>query len=309
MSKSFSENHCMLCPIACGVDRAVSAGVCNVGGSIGIGERNPYETAFVARAARHYYEEPPISGTRGSGAIFFSGCNMACVFCQNMDITTKIKGKPVDAEELSDIMLHLQQLNAHNINLVTPAPHIKLLLRAIPMAKSRGLSIPIVYNTNAYEKVETLKQLDGLIDIYLPDLKYFSGFVAKKYSAREDYFSFASKAILEMYRQCGTLVTDFEGIAMRGIIIRHLVLPGSLDETRAVLDFISENLPLDTHISLMSQYTPLDTLPPPLNRRLLKREYLRVVDYATGLGFTNLIGQELSSANFDFKPDFNCIFE
>lgn len=301
--------HCKLCPIACGVDRAECAGACGVGGTMGIGERNPYETAFVARAARHYFEEPSISGTQGSGAIFFSGCNMACIFCQNMDISASINGKPVDADELSDIMLRLQQLGSHNINLVTPSPHTMLLLRAIPMARQKGLRIPIAYNTNAYERIETLRRFEGLIDIYLPDLKYGSGYTAKKYSGREDYFDFASKAVLEMQRQCGTLVTDSRGIAIKGIIVRHLVLPGSLDETRAVLDFLAENLPLDTSISLMSQYTPIPNLKPPLNRRLLRREYARALDYAVDLGFTNLLVQELTSASSSFTPDFNCVFE
>lgn len=309
MHNSSFSNHCTICPIACGVDRAKCAGICGVGGTIGIGERNPYETAFVARAARHYFEEPSISGTKGSGAIFFSGCNMACVFCQNIEISASITGKPVDAEELSDIMVHLQQLGSHNINLVTPSPHILLLLRAIPMAKQKGLSIPIVYNTNAYERVETLRLLEGLIDIYLPDLKYKNGYTAKKYSGREDYFDFASKAVLEMQRQCGTLVTDSQGIASKGIIVRHLVLPGSLDETRAVLDFLAENLPINTHISLMSQYTPIPDMKPPLNRRLLGREYARALDYAAGLGFTNLLVQKLSSASSSFTPDFKCVFE
>lgn len=309
MDKFLFSSHCTICPIACGVDRAECAGVCGVGGTMGIGERNPYETAFVARAARHYFEEPSISGTQGSGAIFFSGCNMSCIFCQNIEISSSVTGKPVDAEELSDIMVHLQQLGSHNINLVTPSPHILLLLRAIPMARQKGLCIPIVYNTNAYERIETLRQLEGLIDIYLPDLKYSSGYTAKKYSGREDYFDFASKAVLEMQRQCGSLVTDSQGIASRGIIVRHLVLPGSLDETRAVLDFLAENLPLDTHISLMSQYTPISNLKPPLNRRLLRREYARALDYAVDLGFTNLLVQELASANSSFTPDFNCVFE
>ena len=184
-----------------------------------------------------------------------------------------------------------------------------MLLKAIPLARAAGLSIPIVYNTNAYEKVETLKRLEGLIDIYLPDLKYTEPIAAKKYSGRADYFEYASKAVLEMYRQCGTLRLDGNGIAERGIIIRHLVLPGSVDEARAVLDFIAEHLPLDTHISLMSQYTPMEGMKPPLDRKLLKREYARAVEYAYGLGFTNLLTQELSSAERDFTPEFNGYFE
>lgn len=301
--------HCNICPLGCGADRAEKRGSCGVGGTDGIGERNPYETAFIARAARHYFEEPSVSGTRGSGAIFFSGCNMSCIFCQNTDISSNVKGRPVDASELSGFMLRMQELGAHNVNLVTPAPHVEMLLKAIPLARAAGLSIPIVYNTNAYEKVETLKRLEGLIDIYLPDLKYTEPIAAKKYSGRADYFEYASKAVLEMYRQCGTLRLDGNGIAERGIIIRHLVLPGSVDEARAVLDFIAEHLPLDTHISLMSQYTPMEGMKPPLDRKLLKREYARAVEYAYGLGFTNLLTQELSSAERDFTPEFNGYFE
>lgn len=303
------DKRCYICPLGCGADRAKGRGSCGGGGKDGIGERDPYETAFIARAARHYFEEPAVSGTRGSGAVFFSGCNMSCIFCQNMDISSDIRGRPVDAAELSRLMLRMQELGAHNVNLVTPAPHVEMLLKAIPLARSGGLSIPIVYNTNAYERVETLRRLEGLIDIYLPDIKYTEPIVSKKYSGRADYFEYASKAVLEMYRQCGTLRLDGDGIAERGLIIRHLVLPGSVDEARAVLDFIADNLPLDTHISLMSQYTPIEGMKPPLDRRLLKKEYARAVEYAYGLGFTNLLTQELSSAEREFTPKFNGYFE
>ena len=165
---------CRLCPLECGVNRAEHAGVCGVGGfaAESLGNRNPYETALIARAARHYCEEPPISGAEGSGAIFFSGCNMGCVFCQNMDISQSAKGVVKDAGELADIMLRLQELGSNNINLVTPAPHVRMIAKAVPLARMRGLCIPIVYNTNAYEKVEALRLMEGLVDIYLPDLKY-----------------------------------------------------------------------------------------------------------------------------------------
>ena len=304
-----SDKGCTLCPLACGADRALSPGVCGVGGARGIGERDPYETAFVARAARHFYEEPPISGVSGSGAIFFSGCNMACVFCQNIDISASVKGRPIDAEELCGIMLRLEELGSHNINLVTPAPHVRMLLKAIPLARERGLKIPIVYNTNAYETVEAIKSLNGLIDIYLPDLKYAGRIAAGRYSGREDYFNYASRAVEEMYAQCGELVADDNGIAQRGVIIRHLVLPGSVDETRGVLDYIASAFPLSINISLMSQYTPIEGMRPPLDRRLMKREYDRAVDYALYLGFTNLLLQERSSAEGGFTPEFSGYFE
>ena len=224
-------------------------------------------------------------------------------------ITARNRRFPARKAELADIMLRLQELGSNNINLVTPAPHVRMIAKAVPLARMRGLRIPIVYNTNAYEKVEALRLMEGLVDIYLPDLKYVSSAAAKKYSRREDYFSAAAAAVREMQRQCGGLQIDKNGIAKRGMIVRHLVLPGSVDEARGVLDFIRENLPLETHISLMSQYTPMFELQPPLNRRLLKREYKRAVDYALSLGFENIYTQSLSSASAEFTPEFNGFFE
>lgn len=217
----------------------------------------------------------------------------------------------MDAERLATCFLRLEELGAHNINLVTPVPHLELLIRAIPRAREKGLTLPIVYNTNAYEMVESLKALEGLVDIYLPDLKYVSGVTAKRYSNAEDYFMYAAPAILEMYRQCGQLELDEDGIAKRGIIIRHLVLPGSLDETRAVLDFIAENLPLTTTISLMGQYVPAYRAEeyPPLSRRLIRREYDRAMDYCLQKGFVNAYIQQLSAASGDYTPQFNGYFE
>jgi len=288
----------------CGADRAAGEqGACGAGG-----------ISFVARAARHYYEEPPVSGTNGSGAVFFTGCNMRCVFCQNIDISTAgqsgVPGSfPVTADALADIMLRLQKLGSHNINLVTPTPHIDLLTEAIPLAKSRGLTIPIVYNTNGYERAESLKRLEGLVDVYLPDFKYVSPRLAQKFSGREDYFTFAAPAVCEMQRQVGTLVCDESGVAVRGLIVRHLVLPAAVDETRRVLSYLHDTLPEDTYISLMSQYTPIPGMQKPLDRRLTRAEYKRAVDYALSLGFTNLFIQKLSSASLDFTPEFNGFVE
>ena len=311
INKKTNASVCTICPIECGADRAFERGLCGVGcfPPDQLGERDPYSSALVARAARHFYEEPPISGTHGSGAIFFSGCNMTCVFCQNHDISQSAKGRLLDSHELAEVMLDLERLGSHNINLVTPSPHILLIEKAITRARLKGLKIPIVYNTNSYEKADTLKRLDGLIDIYLPDFKYRSSDAAKKYSGRADYFSAAAQALLEMQRQCGVLQTDESGIAVRGMIVRHLVLPGSVDEARGVLNWMSENLPLDTHISLMSQYTPFGAPPKPLDRRLLKREYDRALEYALSLGFTNIYTQKLSSASSSFTPEFNGFFE
>lgn len=206
-------------------------------------------------------------------------------------------------------MLRLQSLGSHNINLVTPSIHIELLLKAIPLARQEGLTIPIVYNTNSYEKVETLKRLEGLIDIYLPDIKYISRAAAARYSGRADYFDFASKAALEMHRQVGGLVLDGAGHAQRGVLIRHLVLPGSIDEARGVLNFIHDNFPLGTYISLMRQYTPPPQMMAPLNRRLLKREYDRSVDYAVSLGFSNILIQSAESARELYTPSFDGFVE
>ncbi len=291
---------CSICPANCGAIRETEAGKCGVGG-----------VSYVARASLHMYEEPCISGTRGSGTIFFSGCNLKCVFCQNHKISRKSNGKPMDPELLSEIMLDLEERGAHNINLVTPTPHLELIIRSIPKARSAGLSIPIVYNTNAYERVESLKRLEGLIDIYLPDLKYVSKRVSAKYSGAENYFEYASKAVIEMYRQCGDLKTDSNGIAKKGIIIRHLVLPGSVDEARLVLNFISEEIGRFTHVSLMSQYVPMGSAlaMPVINRALKKSEYNRAVEHCIAIGLDNTLIQEISSANCKYTPDFNVFFE
>ena len=285
----------------CGADRELGAGACGAG-----------KLPFVARAARHYYEEPPISGTRGSGAIFFAGCNMRCVFCQNSDISRTgcpDGAIPADESALADMMLGLEELGAHNVNLVTPTPHTRTLEKAIPLARKRGLTAPIVWNSNGYERTETLARFEGLVDIWLPDLKYVSPTLAERYSGRADYFDFASKAILEMHRQSGVLELDGEGIAKKGLIIRHLVLPCAVDETRRVLDFIKENLPTETYISLMSQYTPIPGMKKPLDRRLTKGEYRRAADYAASLGFANVFTQKLSSAESAYTPEFNGLIE
>lgn len=286
---------CDICPRGCLTDRSVETGYCGA-------HANPN----VARAALHFYEEPCISGTAGSGAIFFSGCNLHCLFCQNYSISNDMVGREYDADGLAGIMLHLQAENAHNINLVTPSPHVIVIAEAIAKAKKQGLTIPIVYNTNAYDKVETLKLIEGLVDIYLPDLKYASAKISKLYSGAEDYFEYASRAVKEMYRQVGDLNISGDGVARRGMLIRHLVLPGSVDETRAVLDYIKREFSEKMHISLMSQYVPgYEADFPPLNRKLLKREYQRATDYCASLGFKNVYVQKMSSAKSEYTPDFN----
>ena len=286
---------CMQCPRRCGADRSRENGLCGAPA-----------TPHVARAALHMWEEPCLSGTRGAGTIFFCGCNLDCLFCQNYEISHGAIGSRLDAGELADLMLCLQGMGAHNIDLVTPTPHLHVLLPALEKAKAAGLTIPVVYNTNGYELVESLRSLEGLVDIYLPDLKYISAVAAQKYSGAADYFQYAAPAILEMQRQCGVLQLDEEGIARRGLIVRHLVLPGSVDEARGALDFIAANLPKDTRISLMSQYVPCHrAVTPPLNRRLTRREYQRAVDYCLSLGLTQVFVQEMEAADAAYTPLFD----
>lgn len=286
---------CELCPRKCSVDRTQKTGYCGAG-----------EKPNIARVMLHKWEEPYISGKRGTGAIFFCGCNLSCVFCQNCSINHSMLGKSADSGELADIMLKLQDEGAESIDLVTPTPHLDTIIPALERAKQCGLSLPVVYNTNAYDAVPSLKRLEGLIDVYLPDLKYVRSKVSKVYSDCEKYFEYAAPAIEEMYRQTGSLCIDENGIARRGLVIRHLVLPGAVPETRLVLDFIAERFPLDTYISLMGQYVPFHRAQefPPLDRKLLAREYERAVEYCIELGFSNVLVQELDSADKSYTPDF-----
>lgn len=235
----------------------------------------------------------------------FSGCNLDCVFCQNHVLHDGTLGQEQTPEMLSDLYLSLQAQGAHNINLVTPTPHLAAIRQSLRQAKQRGLTIPVVYNTNAYDLTSSLLALEGLVDIYLPDLKYVTGALALRFSGRADYFSFAAKAILEMHRQVGVLQVGSDGIAERGLLIRHLVLPACVDEARRVLDFIAEHLPLTTHLSLMRQYAPTPNVTaPPLNRRLTSREYQRVIEYCLSLGFSNVWCQDKESASLTYTPDF-----
>ena len=233
--------------------------------------------------------------------------DMSGVFCQNYDISNGSVGKMYDVEGIAELMLRLQGKGAHNVNLVSPAPFVPVLADAIRAAKNRGLSIPVVYNTNSYETLEALRMLDGLVDIYLPDLKYVSGAVSKKYSGTENYFEYAAPAIREMFRQVGLLELDGDGLANKGVIIRHLVLPGSVDETRRVLKYLAENFPKNITVSLMSQYVPCYKAEkmPPLDRRLLRREYERAVDYCLSLGLENAFIQKMDSAKREYTPVFD----
>lgn len=285
---------CNLCPRNCGVDRLNHLGVCGAG-----------IAPKVARSMLHHWEEPFISGTRGSGAVFFSGCNLGCVFCQNEALQSGQLGKEMDDIALSALFLSLQAQGAHNINLVTPTPHIPSIRRALIKAKADGLSIPIIYNTGAYERVESLRSLSGLIDVYLPDLKYVSPILSDRFSKAEDYFSAAAPAIAEMYRQVGDLSLDSDGLAVGGLAIRHLILPGCLDDSRQALDYIARHYTRETALSLMRQYAPTPrAMETPLNRTLTDREYNRIISYALDLGLNNILIQQKESATLNFTPSF-----
>lgn len=259
----------------------------------------------LARAALHFGEEPCISGTNGSGTVFFSGCNLNCIFCQNYEISQGHFGKEVSVQDLANIFLSLQDKGAHNINLVSPTPYVLQIVEAIKISKANGLSIPIVYNTNSYENIETIKLLDGYIDVYLPDLKYFDDDVALRFSKCPNYFEIASNAILEMIKQVGLPKFDNKGIIKKGVIIRHLVLPNHLMQTKKVLNWIRYNLPEEVYISVMAQYFPTylaknDLL---LNRKLSRNEYLYVSKLANE--FKNGYIQELGSHEEEYVPDFD----
>ena len=283
---------CTLCPRMCGADRRRITGYCGSG-----------SLAKVARAAKHHWEQPCISGTEGSGTVFFSGCTLGCVFCQNREISRGGVGKELTADQLSEAFRRLENQGVHNLNLVTPTHFTPQILQALELAKPH---IPIVMNCGGYERIETLKQWAGKVDIYLPDLKYFSPELSKKYSAAPDYFAVASKAILEMHRQQPKLV--WEGNLMKkGLIVRHLVLPGCWRDSLALLDFLDKNLPKDSFLlSLMSQYTPTAAcaVHPEINRRVTTYEYRKVADRAAELGFSGF-AQDRRSAKEEYTPPFD----
>lgn len=285
---------CFLCPRRCGIDRAERIGFCGEG-----------DTPRVAKVMLHHWEEPFISGTRGSGAVFFSGCNLGCVYCQNHEIRDGGAGALMNANELAQTYLSLQAQGAHNVNLVTAAHFVPVVAESLRLAKEDGLIIPVVYNSGGYELVETLRLLDGLVDVYLPDLKYVSYELSNRFSAAPDYFEVAAEAITEMHRQVGDLVLDGEGIAIRGLAVRHLILPNCVDDSRRVLDSIVTRLPVCTQVSLMSQFTPQPHVTDfPLNRRITAREYDRVISYALSIGLYNILIQRRESASSDFTPAF-----
>ena len=286
--------NCNLCPRNCNINREKEHGYCHANNKLKI-----------ARAALHYYEEPCISGTNGSGAIFFTYCNLKCIFCQNYEISTKNIGKEISIEKLSDICLNLQKEGANNINLVTPTHYIPLIKKALIKAKNKGLTIPIIYNTSGYEKASSLKLLEGLIDIYIPDLKYKSELLGKKYSNAPDYFDITTKAIKEMYRQVGKPKFSKEGIMQKGLIVRHLAIPENEKDSKEILSYLYNTYKNNIYISLMNQYTPIKkTKYNELNRKLSKKEYYNLIDYAISLGIENCFVQEEGTQKKSFIPDF-----
>jgi putative pyruvate formate lyase activating enzyme len=261
----------------------------------------------ISHAGLHFGEEPPISGTKGSGTIFFSGCNLRCVFCQNFQISQEFKhGRTMTltTDELASEMLRLQKEGAHNINFVSPSHMIFQMADAIELAKKKGLSVRVVYNSNGYDSVEALRQIRGLVDIYLPDIKYMDNMIGKHFSAVEDYADIVSKVLLEMLNQTGDLQMDNDGIAVRGLLVRHLVLPGQLENSRRCLDFLAGLSP-DIHISIMSQYSPQYKAGayPEINRTLTDDEYDEIICYALELGLENTFIQKLESQSH-YLPDF-----
>jgi putative pyruvate formate lyase activating enzyme len=262
---------------------------------------------IVARAALHMWEEPCISGEEGSGTVFFSGCSMRCVYCQNHNIAIGKAGKRVSIERLSDIFIELQDKKANNINLVTPSHYVPQIIEAIRIAKDKGLQLPIVYNCSGYEKIDTLRILNGYVDIYLPDLKYMAVEPSLKYSNCTDYFSTAAEAIREMVRQVGEPVFNNRGMLRKGVIVRHLSLPGYLKDSKDIIKFLYKTFGDSIYISIMNQYTPLASVDkfPELNRRITRREYDKLVDYALNLGVENGFIQEGETATESFIPEFN----
>lgn len=295
-TESFMKE-CRVCPRNCSADRlSDQKGFCRVGAEI-----------ILARAVLHMWEEPCISGKEGSGAVFFSGCSLGCKFCQNGQISRGQTGKKVTVDRLADIFLELQQQKANNINLVTAGHFLPQVAEAIEKSRNRGLQIPVVYNSSGYEKSEMLKLLEGLVDIYLPDFKYMDPELAEKYSYARDYPEVAREALKEMVRQTGTPEFDRKGIMKKGVIVRHLLLPGHVKDSRRVLEYLLSTYGKEIYISLMNQYTPMPAMKddPRLSRKVTDREYQRLIDYGIQLGLENGFIQEGETAKESFIPEFN----
>ena len=289
-------DRCTLCSHRCKVNR--------LNGQVGRCKSN--DKIKMALASLHLFEEPCISGKNGSGTVFFSNCNLNCKFCQNYEISQLGKGKEITVEELANIFIEQQEKKAENINLVTPTMYVYQIIEAIKIARNNGLKIPIVYNTNAYETVETIKLLDGYVDIYLPDLKYYYDETAYKYSKIKNYFSTATEAIKEMYNQVGVPILDKNGMMKKGLMIRHLVLPNNIENSKQVLKWIKDNLDNNIYVSVMAQYFPtyLAKEDETINRKLTKKEYEEIENYLYSLDLDNGYIQELGEHEEEYVPNF-----
>lgn len=288
---------CTMCPHKCNVNRYETVGRCKATANV-----------KVSLVSTHDYEEPPISGTNGSGTIFFTGCNLGCVYCQNYEISHNMYGKEISINRLADIMLEQQKRGVHNINLVTPTIYAYQIKEAIKIAKQNGLRLPIVYNTSGYESIDTLKILEGYIDIYLPDLKYYYDELGKKYSNVNNYFEIATNAIKEMYRQVGSPKLNENGIMKKGLMIRHLVLPNNIENSKMVLKWIKENIDNNVYISIMAQYFPTYKAKnvDELSRKLTKQEYEEIENYLYDLDLENGYIQELGEHEEEYVPKWEC---
>ena len=286
---------CTLCPRNCRVNRYKTVGACGANSKLKI-----------AYYSLHEWEEPIISGTNGSGTVFFSNCNLKCIFCQNNDISEKGYGKETTIDRLREIYLELQDKGAHNINLVTPTHYVPQIIESLDI-KGKSLNIPIVYNTSSYENVETIKMLDGLVDVYLADLKYYDSSLGEKYSHCSNYFEVASKAIDEMYKQVGSPVIEND-LIKKGLVVRILILPGEVEDAKRIVKYLYDKYKDNIYISLMNQYTPMKEFKdyPNLNNKLDDNDYNEVIDYAEDLGVENAFIQVGETADTSFIPKFNC---
>ena len=285
---------CEICPHECGINRTKKQ----------IGRCKSTDKIKIALYSIHKFEEPCISGGNGSGTVFFSNCNLNCIYCQNYEISQEGKGKEISVEELADIFIKQQNRKAENINLVTPTRYTLQIIEAIKIAKKRGLNIPIIYNTNGYEKVETLKLLEGYVDVYLPDLKYYDDELGKKYSKVDKYFEIAVKAIKEMYRQVGSPKLDERGMIKSGLMIRHLVLPNNIENSKKILRWIKENIDENVYVDIMAQYFPTYKAKESkdLNRKLTKEEYKEIEEYVYDLNTKNGYMQDLGEHEEEYVP-------
>ena len=290
-------SNCHLCPRNCGVNRLIGEkGFCGAGKDVKI-----------ARVSLHYFEEPCISGKNGSGTVFFSNCSLRCVFCQNHKISQSTIGKEISIDRLSDIFLELQNKNAHNINLVTPTHYAVQIKEAIEKAKSKGLNIPIVYNSSGYETTSTIKLLKNSIDVYIPDFKYFNNKYALKYSSAPNYFNYAKESINEMISQVGQAKFNEEGLITKGVIIRHMMLPGLLFDSKKIIDYISKNFGDIVYLSIMNQYTPMHNASEyaEINKTLNPKHYDALISYALNKGITKGFIQEEGTSSEEFVPEFD----